>query len=143
MGAFKDQLAAFKVVALGRYHGVIREVVTEAGERLIARSPIGAPETWKSKPPKDYVPGNFVSNWNYGLMSPDRSLTALTGVRVVNYLDELPVEAGGFVHFLTNASPYGPALENGHSGQAPNGMVSITEMELPQIVSAAVQKVKS
>ena len=51
MTGLAKQLAAFKELALGRYHGVVREVVSEAGERLIARSPIGAPETWKSKPP--------------------------------------------------------------------------------------------
>lgn len=143
MAGFADQLAAFKGEAMGKAHGVVREVVTEAGERLVDLSPIGAPATWKHKPPKDYVPGHFISNWNYGLMTPDRAVQARTDIRAINYLEDLPAEAAGLVHFISNAVEYGPALERGHSGQAPHGMVGITEVELPQIVRAAIAKVQA
>jgi len=143
MGAFADQLAAFKNLTMARVHNTVRETVIGAGERLIDLSPIGAPETWKRKPPKDYVPGHFISNWNYSLMTPDRAVQQRTDIRAVNYLEDLPTEAGGLIHYISNSVEYGPALERGHSGQAPLGMVGITELELPQILRAAVEKAKA
>lgn len=156
MAGFADSIRGYSEQTRAGLNEYARQVIFEAGRRLVARSPIGAPETWKSKPPKDYVPGNFVSNWNYGLMSPDLSTTAQTGIRTVNYIDEVPAEPIGFVHYLTNATPYGPALEAGHSGQAPMGIVALTELEMPQIqreaarsaiilggLSSAVQEVSS
>lgn len=41
---------------------------------------------------------------------------------------------------ITNDVEYGPALEDGHSGQAPHGMVKVTAAQWRGIVADAVRK---
>ena len=43
------------------------------------------------------------------------------------------------VQFFTNNLPYAAALENGHSGQAPGGMVRVTVARFQQIVLEAIR----
>jgi len=128
MGAFADQIAKFAAQTKEQADGVVRETVQEIGQRLIERSPIDT--------------GRFKSNWNYGLETPDRFTSEKTAIRTVNGIEDLPKGAGGFVHYLTNSLPYGPALERGHSKQAPQGMVGITSLEFDAIVAASVLKVQ-
>lgn len=141
MGSFTADLKAFQAKTDTKINEAVREIVLGVGERLIDRSPVGAPETWKRKPPPGYKPGRFKSNWNYGLQTPDIHTTDRTDLFALNNLEELPAKPAGFVHFLTNSLPYGPALERGHSQQAPQGMVGLTAQEFPQIVEAAARKV--
>ena len=42
------------------------------------------------------------------------------------------------VIWIQNNAPYGPALEDGHSGQAPSGMVAVTFAEL-EVMFAKVE----
>lgn len=126
MPTFAEQLAAFAEKTQGKAHEVVREVVVETGIRLIDRSPVKT--------------GQFADNWNYGLETRDTSTHGPTGARTINQIGELPIEAAGHIHYLSNAIPYGPALERGSSKQAPQGMVGLTELELPGIVEAAVKR---
>jgi hypothetical protein len=129
MGAFADQIARFAVDTKEKADAAVRETVLEIGDRLISRSPIDT--------------GRFKSNWNYGLTTPDRFTSDKTDGRTLNNLEELPRGAGGFVHYITNSLPYGPALERGHSKQAPQGMVGLTSLEFDSIVADAVLKVRT
>lgn len=43
--------------------------------------------------------------------------------------------------FITNNTEYGESLENGHSGQAPNGMVKITFAEVSEALATKVKSV--
>lgn len=112
--------------------------IEEASRRLISRSPIGMPETWKKKPPAGYVPGGFVSNWNLGVDRKDDTVTDATNIRAVNGLDRIPTNPFGHRFYISNAQPYAWRLEmDGWSQQAPNGMVRITGIEFDSIVKVA------
>jgi hypothetical protein len=126
-GSFAAQLEAFARDSKEKADALVREVVLETGQRVIDRSPIKS--------------GRFKSNWNYGLETRDAHTTEKTDIRALNNLEELPKRAAGFVHLISNALPYGPALERGHSNQAPQGMVALASLEFPQIVNFAVAKV--
>ena len=47
------------------------------------------------------------------------------------------------VQFFTNNLPYAAALENGHSGQAPGGMVGITALDAAQLFREAMNEVRN
>ena len=143
MGKFSDQIRDFADTSRSRMDDITRESVMEAGRRLIARSPIDS--------------GAFVSNWNYGLEAPDYSVSGALSIRAVNYLAEMPKRPAGFVHWLSNGTPYGAVIErggypnppkkgrgrtiNGFSTQAPQGVVALTALEWRQIVAQSVERV--
>lgn len=127
MAGFSDTLTAFALKAERAIDQTVREVVYQCGTTLINLSPIDT--------------GAFVSNWRYGLMTPDtRWNPAQTKVRVVNELDAMPKAAAKYTHFVSNAAPYGPALERGHSQQAAYGMVGLTILAFNDIVANAARK---
>lgn len=128
MASFAAQLEAFARESKEKADDLVRETVLEIGERVIARSPVDT--------------SAFQSNWNYGLETRDAFFSKeKTGRRELNNLEELPRAAAGFVHFISNAAPYGPALERGSSTQAPQGMVALTALEFESIVEGAALKV--
>jgi hypothetical protein len=127
MGSFADALKTFEIKANGAADAVVHGAVVEVGERVISRTPI---DTGRAK-----------SNWNYGLQTPDIHTTQATGTRTLNGIEDLPAKAGGFVHYVTNSLAYINALEDGHSKQAPQGMVKLTALEWDQIVSSQALKV--
>jgi hypothetical protein len=127
--SFAEQLATFAAKTKGQVDAVTAGSLREAGQRLIDRSPVDT--------------SRFQSNWNYSLETPDIFFgDGKRGVRVVNDIADIPTKAAGFVHFITNSAPYGPALERGHSKQAPQGMVGLTAIEWPQIVAEQALKVQ-
>lgn len=95
--------------------------------RLIERSIVGNPALWLHPAPKDYHPGTYRSNWNYGVDRPNRLETNATGITVVNGLEQIPERASQHNHYLTNSLPYARALEFGHStqGRAIAGLTAI------------------
>lgn len=125
--SFAEQIASFSAKTQANLDAVVRASVEEAGQRLIDRSPIDT--------------GRFKSNWNYAAEHPDIFTSEKTNIRTVNGLEDIPAKAASFVSYITNSLPYGPALERGHSKQAPQGMVRLTSIEWPQIVEAAAAKV--
>lgn len=127
MASFAEQIASFAAKAQGQVDSVVRGSVEEAGQRLIDRSPIDT--------------GRFKSNWNYAAEQPDIFTSERTNIRTVNGIEDMPAKAAGHIHYVTNSLPYGPALERGHSKQAPQGMVGLTSLEWPQIVELVASKV--
>ena len=53
----------------------------------------------------------------------------------------IPGNAFGHVYYLMNNAPYANALENGHSMQAPAGVVGLTVAAWEIIVADSVAKV--
>jgi hypothetical protein len=127
MAKFGDQVKAFAMEAKGVQDAALREAIIEIGQRTIDRSPIKT--------------GRFRSNFRYGLETRDAFTTQVTNEPYVHNLEELPKAPSGFTHWISNALPYGPALERGSSRQAPSGMFGLTSMEWPSIVAEAVAKV--
>lgn len=140
---FGDQLRGFADKVDARTNLVVKKIVFDISTGLVLKTPVGDPQYWQSPAPPGYVGGRARGNWQYGLNAPniknnspiDKS-GAVTTSRINN---EMPDQATGHVHYITNSVPYIEALENGHSHrQAPNGMVNLTFMEFDPIVRAAV-----
>lgn len=120
---------------------VVREVVIEIGTGVVLMSPVGQPALWKSPAPKGYVGGHFRANWQYGFGSyPENEVADIDASgrvsidRVKAGVQAAPV-AG--VHYIVNNLPYAEALENGHSTQAPEGMVGKTVLRFEGVVKRA------
>jgi hypothetical protein len=117
-------------------------VLFDIGLKLVERSPVGDPSTWKRQPPwlpKNYYPGTFKNNWQLGVdVEPTDIFLAAdpTGNNSINRI-RLAIPRWPIGHTFTfgNNLPYAQALEDGHSQQCPpNGMVTLTAMEFPTIV---------
>jgi hypothetical protein len=140
--SFADDIRAFVVKTEGKSNAVVRRTVVGVATSLIMKSPVGNPLLWKSKPPKGYSGGHFRANWQLGIGSQasgevaDKDKTG--GPTIAKVTAGIPAKPAGGVYFIGNNLPYGPALEDGHSTQAPFGMVSLTSVEFGGIVDQAV-----
>lgn len=142
MGAFSDTVGKACDGFLSRARAMPGAVVDEAAERIIVRSPIGMPETWKKKPPAGYVPGQFRSNWNLGVDAIDRTTTTETNSFFLQGRNRMPADPFGHSFYISNAKPYAWRLEVEHwSRRAPDGMVRITALEFDTILQVAARKV--
>lgn len=129
MGSFAEQIARFGANTVADIDVVVRGSVEEVGQRLVDNSPVDTTA--------------FQSNWNYSAESPDRFFSATRlKVRAVNGVEDLPQRAASFIHYIVNGAPYGPALERGHSQQAPQGVVGLRTLEWESIVGGQVLKVQ-
>lgn len=141
--SFGEQLRRFAEKTDARVNLVVKKIVLDIGTRLVLRSPVGDPVYWKSPAPEGYVGGRFRANWQYALDSIDTKTTETidkTGGQTISRISgEIPDEAVGHVHYITNTLPYAQRLEEGHSWrQAPAGMVLLTTIEFYPIVQQAV-----
>jgi hypothetical protein len=143
------QLAKFAQKAADITDRVVRGVVMEIGTRIVDRSPVGDGTLWKSPPPKGYIGGRFRANWQYGNYSgagiPMADLPNIDksgAASIARIAAGLPQKAAGMKHVLINNLPYAQALEDGHSTQAPSGMVGLVALEFPQIVRDVVASEK-
>ena len=133
---------AFLEASVGRMRNgldrVARNIVIEVGARLVLRSPVGNPSLWMSRPPAGYAGGSFRRNWQHGFGSaPTGELEGTGNVALGEMVSSVGNSPAAGVHYIANNLPYAMALENGHSTQAPQGMVSLTALEFPQIVRQA------
>ncbi|HID2486433.1 hypothetical protein M8U27_06725 [Enterobacter hormaechei] len=98
------------------------------------------------KKPEGYVGGRFKNNWYVGFDSqptetndtPDASGQG-SNSRGLAVLEVFRVGQVSSIYF-TNNLPYAAALENGHSGQAPGGMVGITALDAAQLFREAMSE---
>ncbi len=101
------------------------------------------------KKPDGYVGGRFKNNWYVGFDSqpsqsndtPDASGQG-SNSRGLAVLEVFRVGQVSSIYF-TNNMPYAVALENGHSGQAPGGMVGITALDAAQMFREAMSEVRN
>lgn len=101
------------------------------------------------KKPEGYVGGRFKNNWYVGFDSqptetndtPDASGQG-SNSRGLAVLEVFRVGQVSSIYF-TNNLPYAAALENGHSGQAPGGMVGITALDAAQLFREAMSEVRN
>lgn len=148
MSGFTLRIREFAEKAKGNMDAVVVKTTTDIASRIVERSPVGNPDNWKNPPPKGYVGGRFRANWQIGLDAPAKGELnlidadgELTKTRLAAEIER--IGAGHVVH-ITNNLPYGPRLEyEGHSSQAPRGMVRITVAEFQSVVDKAAKEVKS
>lgn len=101
------------------------------------------------KKPEGYVGGRFKNNWYVGFNSqptdsndtPDASGQGSIS-RGLAVLEVFRVGQVSSIYF-TNNLPYAQALENGHSNQAPGGMVGLTALDAAQLLREAMSEVRN
>ena len=135
---------------------VVREVVIGLAERIDERSPVGNPSLWDEEFTKvatklewtgpGYVGGHYRMNNQYGFGSPPQG--EIDGVdtagtvalaKTVSGVSAAPVIG---VHYIVNNVPYAQAIEDGHSGQAPQGVYGLAAVDFQGIVDAKVARLK-
>lgn len=143
--SFAADMSKFcKDVAPEYLHGVTRKVLIECGNRAVFASPVGNPDRWQrlGNAPAGYAGGAFRRNWQYRFGAvPSGQLDGIDpgGGKTLAEIRGGISAAGGKagVHYIGNASPYAERIENGWSSVAPNGIVSLIEIEFPDIVRIA------
>lgn len=141
---FADDIKKFVVHCKDNSHAVVRKTVLDIGTSLVKRSPVGNPELWAHPAPPGYSGGHFRANWQIGIGSIPSGILDLKdksgNVTIRAIQGSIPKEAAGFAYFIANNLPYAQALEDGHSGQAPFGMVALTQVEFQNIINNAVKE---
>jgi len=145
MMGFADTVAAAGTAFLDTAREAARALVELVGEETIETSPIGQPELWKRKPPADYKPGAFKSNWKLGIdaaeggFDPDRTASFF-----VSGLDRVPTDPLGHRYVFSNAAPYAFRIEfERWAHGAPNGVVGPVSLEFSRLLGVAVERAKS
>ena len=125
---------------------VVRNVVLDIGKSLVMKTPVGDPKYWKSKPPKGYAGGHARGNWQHSVgnrVIEEIDCIDKSGRKSIDRIDRsIPQSAAGLVHYVQNSVPYIKRLEEGHSRQAPHGMVALTEIEFKDYMSKALAALK-
>lgn len=119
-----DQMRAFRAKAIARLDTMTRATVEELARKVIARTPVDT--------------GLLVSNWNYGLSSPNISTSEVPGEKALNYFAEMPPKAAGLKHYVTNSVHYARFVERGTSRMAPRAMVALTVVEFDDVARHAL-----
>ena len=114
-----------------------REFAEQVGDarELVALIALTAVRGVVMKSPVDT--GRFKGNWNVGIAQPDETTTETvdpSGGSTITEADSRLQAYEAFQGFpvvhISNNLPYAARLEDGYSGQAPNGMVGLTVAEL-------------
>lgn len=142
-----NQTASAYNTAVREHNAALRDDpanLTKAG-RL--RRGLRVNDSMDIKKPEGYVGGRFKNNWYVGLDSqptetndtPDASGQG-SNTRGLAVLEVFRVGQVNSIYF-TNNLPYAQALENGHSNQAPGGMVGLTALDAAQYFREAMSEV--
>ena len=164
--SFSLQVAEFIAKAKENADSTVRETLFEMDKKIVERSPVGDTKKWLSlrpystwkrgkksgkvktmlKGPAGYVGGRFRSNWQLSVDVPAAGVLSLAAPDVAAAIAAhgavLKGAKAGHIYYLVNNLPYAIPLENGHSKQAPIGMVGITVMEFQSIVNEVVAGIK-
>lgn len=121
-----------------RADDLVRNVITDIATSLDQRSPVGDPTLWVRPAPKGYEPGTFRGNWQLGvgvIPSGETGRIDPTGEETLStIIASIPEHPAGTMVYLANNVPYARPIEDGHSTQAPSGLVGLTAMEFQQYV---------
>lgn len=138
--SFKGALQAFADKTTDNFRNVTKKVLFDISVRIVERTPVGDASLWKSKPPPGYVGGRARGSWQYSIDEPsDKDIKTIdpTGAQTLgSILASINPVPGR--HYITSNLVYMPRLEDGWSGQAPRGMVSLVAVEFQDIVDVAV-----
>ena len=120
---------------------LVRDVITEVATALDGRSPVGDPTLWKHPPSKGYKPGTFRGNWQPGIGSIPQGETGRvdpSGEETLSaIISAIPEHPAGTIFYIANNVPYARTIEDGHSTQAPTGLVGLTAVEFQSYVDRA------
>jgi hypothetical protein len=131
---FGLDIAAFCKKTGLKYDTVMRKVCLDGLRKCILKSPVDT--------------GRFKGNWRVGVNAKDTTYNEKQfdkngSATIAEGLSRLtPVKFGDTV-FINNTVPYSEALENGHSGQAPQGILMMSAKEVVAELRSTIQQVKN
>lgn len=129
MGTFALDLSAYATKAKGNLGLVAGKTTLEIFRRVIMRSPV---DTGRFR-------GNWMPSEGEASSAVDPNTRDKTGsAALAKCASLIPTNRGG-VFRLTNNLPYARKLEDGYSGQAPAGMVTLTVVEIGGILAEATK----
>lgn len=141
---------------------LIRAVGIKLFSAVIMDSPVGDPSLWKgakgikAKPPKGYVGGRLRGNWRCSLSKADTTAIVApkgksaeyknfpdVGKVVQSVHDVCQSATRNNVIWLANSLPYVARIEyEGHSSQAPEGMVRRNCQRIHGIIVSELRRMK-
>lgn len=105
---------------------VVKKIVMDVGRRVVLATPVDT--------------GHLRSNWQHGAgAAPTGEIAGVAeaAATVGAIVASVAASPAYGVHYLVNNTPYARAIEDGHSGQAPDGMVAPTVLAFAGIVDRA------
>lgn len=143
MAEFALDIGKFIAKANGNVEKVVQKVGADILASVVARTPVGNPKLWKSKPPAGYVGGRLRGNWNVSFGAPDFTTTVVRdqsgGPTISRGISALAGWKDEATIYVMNSLPYVRTIEyDGHSMQAPAGMVRITVTEFQTFIQQAI-----
>ncbi|MDW2636003.1 hypothetical protein RYZ90_19345 [Citrobacter portucalensis] len=144
-----NQTASAYNTAVREHNAALRDDPTNVTKSGRLKRGLRVNDSMDIKKPDGYVGGRFKNNWYVGFDSqptqsndtPDASGQG-SNSRGLAVLEVFRVGQVSSIYF-TNNLPYAQALENGHSGQAPGGMVGITALDAAQLFREAMSEVRN
>lgn len=143
---------------------VVKSILFSIAGEIMERSPVGDPSKWQGWDAsasvrdneahwlrkagfvgEEYEGGHFRANWQIGVNAmPQGEISGIDksgNATLAKIRANIPAKAAGLVYYLTNNVPYAIPLEDGHSKQAPEGIVGLTALKFQSYVNEAVNEV--
>lgn len=144
-----NQTASAYNTAVREHNAALRDDPTNLTKSGRLKRGLRVNDSMDIKKPEGYVGGRFKNNWYVGFDSqptetndtPDASGQG-SNSRGLAVLEVFRVGQVNSIYF-TNNLPYAPALENGHSNQAPGGMVGLTALDAAIYFREAMSEVRN
>ena len=133
---FALDLSNFAKVSVPAQHKVIVQKISfEVLKGIILKNPVGNKDLWKYPSGKPYTGGRSRTNWSVSLGAPSGLIIDATDKSGADTISKGTATIGiaeplKQVIWVENNLPYIEPLENGHSSQAPAGMVELTLHEV-------------
>lgn len=123
--SFAQEVERFAKATRQESDRIVRAVTYEWFASVILDTPVGNPSLWKSPAPEGYVGGALRGAWQASQGSPNLTVNGVidpSGSSTVGSM-RTAIGGAGTLTFLTNPLPYARPVEEGWSGQTPEGMV--------------------
>lgn len=133
MARWSVPIARYVAAANGDIERAVRAVSLAVYTKLLIRSPVDT--------------GRFRGNWMIGMAvipeGTDEARLNPAGAPLTVEMAKLTIYRTGATIHMRNNLPYAVALEKGHSGQAPSGVVRVTAAEFGVIVTRAARQTRA
>jgi len=147
--SFAKQVGKFSVKAINAAEQDRRAICFKLFSAIIQDTPVGNPDLWKSgKAPAGYVGGRLRGNWQTSVGAPATGSLDVIDPQGVQALQDMQSNLGNgttndvTIYFVNNL-PYASRIEfEGHSSQAPRGMVRRNVARFNRLVAQAVREGK-
>lgn len=142
--SFSDDILKFNRKVEFKTSNAFKATALQLFSNVILRTPVGNPDIWKGQAPKGYTGGRLRANWQADInLAPSGEIndTDESGRKAIASAKTATKSAKlGDRIYLINNLPYAQAIEDGHSSQAPSGMVKLTVAEFQRILSSNIKR---